>query len=59
MMTAVEDVLEAVRTVAAEHHVEVTDITKDMLSDIVDFTGPRRMTRSIFQDLAAYASSHR
>lgn len=51
MMTAMEDVLEAVQAVADEHHVGVADITKSMLSDIVDFSGPRRMTRSIFKTL--------
>ncbi|CAN8104124.1 unnamed protein product [Discula destructiva] len=48
---AVEDVLKAVQDLAAEKNIGVADITFPMLGDIVDFSGPRRLTRSVFKGL--------
>lgn len=51
MLRAIEDVVAAVHDEASEHCVEVEGLRLGMLPDVVDFTGPARMTRSVFRSL--------
>ena len=47
----VDDNLDVVRETTEKHKVNVTDPTLEMTSEVVDFTGPRRLTRSVFRSL--------
>lgn len=47
----VEDILEGIRASTAEHQVSVAGLTLPMVGDVVDFTGPRRLTRSVVKSL--------
>jgi mannosyltransferase OCH1-like enzyme len=51
LLMVIEDILEAVRQKTIEHKVMVSDLTLEMTGDVVDFTGPRRMTHSIIKSL--------
>lgn len=52
MLMVINDIVEAVHTAQAENKVAtINDLTPPMVGDIVDFTGPRRMTRSIVKSL--------
>jgi alpha 1,6-mannosyltransferase len=51
MMQVVDDILEEVRAKTAEHKVPVANITLEMMGDVVDFTGPRRLTTGVFRSL--------
>ncbi|KAJ6284672.1 glycosyltransferase [Bipolaris maydis] len=51
MMQVVDDILETVRVETMEHGVGVQNVTLEMMGDVVDFTGPRRLTRSVFKSL--------
>lgn len=47
----INDILEGLHEKTKEHKVTVADLTLDMIGDVVDLTGPRRMTRSIVKSL--------
>lgn len=51
MLMVVDDIMEAVHKVAEEKQVPVEGLTPAMVGDIVDFTGPRRLTRSIIKSV--------
>ncbi|EPE35730.1 hypothetical protein GLAREA_05067 [Glarea lozoyensis ATCC 20868] len=48
-----EDILEGLQEKTQEHNVTIADLTWTMVGDVVDLTGPRRMTRSILKSLRA------
>lgn len=51
MMMAIEDILQGLYDVCEKHGVMIADVTLPMVGDIVDFTGPRRLTRSVYKSL--------
>jgi hypothetical protein len=51
MMQVIEDILQTLQEKTAEFDVSVNNITMDMMGDTVDFTGPRRLTRSVYTSL--------
>jgi alpha 1,6-mannosyltransferase len=51
MWTVIEDIMGSISETTARHNVSVGDLNLSMIGDVVDFTGPRRLTRSIFQSL--------
>lgn len=51
MLMVVDDIVESIHTARVEHKVPVQGLTTSMVGDIVDFTGPRRLTRSILKSL--------
>jgi alpha 1,6-mannosyltransferase len=48
-----DDILEGLREKTIEHNVTIADMTWTMIGDVVDLTGPRRMTRGILKSLKA------
>lgn len=53
IMVVVEDILEGLHNKAKESKVSLDNLTKEMAGEIVDMTGPRRLTRSVFKSLEA------
>lgn len=51
LMAVVEDALESVNEKSRERNVSISELAFDMIGDVVDLTGPRRMTRSILKSL--------
>lgn len=52
MMVVINDIIESLHTARAESQVAtIHELTPPMVGDIVDLTGPRRMTRSIIKSL--------
>lgn len=51
MMMAIEDILQGLQNVCEKNKVMISNITLPMVGDVVDFTGPRRLTRSVFKSL--------
>ncbi|RMZ70064.1 Initiation-specific alpha-16-mannosyltransferase [Pyrenophora seminiperda CCB06] len=51
MMQVIEDILQTLREKTAEHKISVENATLDIMGDVVDFTGPRRLTRSVYKSL--------
>jgi alpha 1,6-mannosyltransferase len=52
LMTVVEDCIEGLLNKAKEHNVGIQDLKLDMIDDIVDVSGPRRLTRGIQKSLS-------
>ncbi|KAH8589030.1 hypothetical protein B0O99DRAFT_637904 [Bisporella sp. PMI_857] len=53
MSMVLDDILEALREKTKEHNTTIADMTWSMVGDVVDLTGPRRMTRGILKSLKA------
>lgn len=51
LSVVIDDILEGLRLKTEEHNVTVGGLTKTMIGDVVDMTGPRRMTYSIIKSL--------
>ncbi|PLN75636.1 hypothetical protein BDW42DRAFT_189131 [Aspergillus taichungensis] len=51
LMMVIDDILDAVRQITEEHQINIPDLTTDIISDVVDFTGPRRLTRGVIRSL--------
>jgi mannosyltransferase OCH1-like enzyme len=51
MMMVVDDIVDAVHQKVKDLQIAVSDLTLDMVGDVVDFTGPRRLTRGILKSL--------
>ena len=51
MLQVVEDILEDIHKMALEHDVPVARLDMGMIGDVVDVTGPKRMTRGIVKSL--------
>lgn len=51
MMQVIDDITQAIHDEASEHSVPVSELKLYMLPDVVDFTGPARLTRSLFRSL--------
>lgn len=51
MMQLIEDIMETLRNIREEHNVPVKDITLTMTGEIIDFSGPRRLTNSLIKSL--------
>ncbi|KAK0109533.1 hypothetical protein ONS95_002220 [Cadophora gregata] len=47
----IQDVMRDLKDTANENNVSIAGLTFDMISDVVDVTGPKRMTRSIVRSL--------
>ncbi|KAK3352578.1 hypothetical protein B0T25DRAFT_542301 [Lasiosphaeria hispida] len=47
----VENIMDGLKAKVKKHNVTIAELDRPMIGDIVDFTGPRRLTRSIFQSL--------
>ncbi|PQE09915.1 Initiation-specific alpha-16-mannosyltransferase protein [Rutstroemia sp. NJR-2017a BVV2] len=53
LLMVLDDIMEGLREKTKEYNVTIADMTWDMVGDVVDLTGPRRMTRSILKSLRA------
>lgn len=53
LLMLLDDILEGLREKTEEYNVTVAELTWTMVGDVVDLTGPRRMTRSIYKSLKA------
>lgn len=51
ILMVIEDILQRVRDVSRTNRVRVAGLTMPMVGDVVDFTGPRRLTESVFKSL--------
>jgi alpha 1,6-mannosyltransferase len=51
MMQVIEDILQTLRDKTAERNILIQNATLDIMGDVVDFTGPRRLTRSVYTGL--------
>ncbi|QSZ33704.1 hypothetical protein DSL72_005275 [Monilinia vaccinii-corymbosi] len=49
----INDALARIRKEAADHNVELRDFKMEMVSDVVDVTGPKAMTNAIIKSLSA------
>ncbi|KUJ07856.1 uncharacterized protein LY89DRAFT_600960 [Mollisia scopiformis] len=51
MMMVINDILEGMKTKAEENNVPISGLTTKMVGEVVDATGPKRMTRSIMKSM--------
>lgn len=51
MMQVIDDILQTLRETTLEKNVAVENATVEMFGDVVDFSGPRRLTRSVYTSL--------
>lgn len=51
MMVAIEEISQDLHRIASEKQTTIAGVTLSMVGDVVDFTGPRRLTRSIFKEV--------
>ncbi|KAF2763358.1 hypothetical protein EJ05DRAFT_530188 [Pseudovirgaria hyperparasitica] len=51
MLQIIDDIVHALEEKVEEHHVPLQNLTLAMTGDVVDFTGPRRMTFGIYKSL--------
>lgn len=51
MMTLIDDMVRTIHEETNEHSVPISGLRLHMLPDVVDFSGPARLTRSIFKSL--------
>lgn len=51
IMRVIEDILQGLHDKAEENNVPLSGLTKEMTGEVVDMTGPRRLTRSVFSSL--------
>jgi alpha 1,6-mannosyltransferase len=51
MMQVIDDILQELQKKTAERNISAANATLEVMGDVVDFTGPRRLTRSIYTSL--------
>lgn len=51
LLLVIESIVQAFREKSREHDVAIAELTMDMIGDVVDSTGPRRMTHGIMDSL--------
>lgn len=51
IVAVIEYVIRELKASAARHNVTTANLSMEMISDVVDVTGPQAMTRAIFQNL--------
>ncbi|KAF8859186.1 hypothetical protein BDZ45DRAFT_714179 [Acephala macrosclerotiorum] len=51
MLQVIEDILEGMKSKAEENNVSISGLTTEMVGEVVDATGPKRMTRSIVKSM--------
>lgn len=51
LIAVIEDILSLLHAKASVNNVSISGLTLDMVGDVVDITGPRRLTESIFMSL--------
>ncbi|KAJ5194225.1 hypothetical protein N7491_001561 [Penicillium cf. griseofulvum] len=51
LLVVIEDIMDGIRQKTEEYGVQVSELTLDMTGNVVDFTGPRRLTRGISKSL--------
>lgn len=51
MWMVIEDIINAVHKKTEEHHIPISSLTKDIVGDVVDFIGSRRLTISVLKSL--------
>jgi mannosyltransferase OCH1-like enzyme len=51
MWQVVEDIIEELQKMSKENNVPISGINRDMIRDVVDLTGPKRMTWSVVKSL--------
>ncbi|KKZ62161.1 hypothetical protein EMCG_00476 [[Emmonsia] crescens] len=53
LQTVIDDILDAVKTTKEKHNLTSTlELQLGMVGDVVDYTGPRRLTRGVFKSLS-------
>lgn len=53
LMAVVDDILQSIADVAKAKNATVSQLNKEMVGDVVDFTGPKRFARSVTKSLEA------
>ena len=51
MQMVIDDIVSGIHDKTVEHNVTISELTTEMVGDVVDITGPKRMTRSIVRSL--------
>ncbi|KAI3390227.1 hypothetical protein diail_11844 [Diaporthe ilicicola] len=51
MLMVIDDIVDSIHRSMEEANVSIAGLTMEIVGDIVDYTGPRRMTRSILKSL--------
>lgn len=52
MMQVIDDIFETLHQKLVEHNVSVENVTLEMMGDVVDFSGPRRLTTGVYKSLS-------
>lgn len=52
MLQVINDIFAEIDSLTSTHHIHVQNITLALAGDVVDFSGPRRLTRGIFTSLS-------
>lgn len=50
-MTVIGGIVDALHEVMEKEHVSIGNVTLNMTEDVVDFSGPKRLTTGVFQSL--------
>lgn len=51
MLTVIEGIVDALHEIMRKEHVGIENVTLNMTGDVVDFSGPRRLTTGVFKSL--------
>lgn len=51
MLTVIEGIVDALHEIMRKEHVSIENVTLNMTGDVVDFSGPRRLTTGVFKSL--------
>lgn len=51
LLMVIDDIMEGIRQKTGEYGVPVSGLTLEMTGDVIDFTGPRRLTRGVLKSL--------
>lgn len=51
LLMVIDDIMDGIRQKTGEYGVPVSGLTLEMTGDVIDFTGPRRLTRGVLKSL--------
>ncbi|KAJ6179656.1 hypothetical protein N7519_010117 [Penicillium mononematosum] len=51
LLMVIDDIMDGIRQKTEEYRVPISELTLDMTGDVIDFTGPRRLTSGVLKSL--------